>query len=104
MSEDFTRRGHSTAAAYNLALFDISRKLEDEGGNYSQFPGMPALTNPAENIVGAEYIFAHRQECKNLAESGYSTLNKEQREAVDAILRALGIAIPNGKIITLKCC
>jgi hypothetical protein len=85
-----------------LALIDISRKLEDEGGNYSQFPGMPALTNPAENIVGADDIFAHRQECNNLAQSGYSTLNKEQREAVNAILIALKIPLPNGKIIALK--
>jgi hypothetical protein len=104
MSEDFTRRGHTTAAAYNLALFDISRKLKDEGGNYLHFKGMPELTNPAENIVGADHIIAHRQECKNLAESGYSTLNEKQLEAVDAILKALKIPLPNGKIITEKCC
>jgi hypothetical protein len=65
---------------------------------------MPELTNPAENIVGADNIVAHRQECKNLAENGYSTLNEKQREAVDTILKALKIPLPNGTIITLKCC
>jgi hypothetical protein len=65
---------------------------------------MPELTNPAENIVGADDIVTHRQECKNLAENGYSTLNEDQRKAVDAILKALGIPTPNGKIFTLNCC
>ncbi|GMT03439.1 hypothetical protein PENTCL1PPCAC_25613, partial [Pristionchus entomophagus] len=84
LSEDYRHHGEGDEEAEALAYFDIADRLLYSGTYFADFVPAPAIRPPPIDLDVLDPV-----QCLREGDRLYSTLNPQQKEAVDAILRVL---------------
>ncbi|GMS98625.1 hypothetical protein PENTCL1PPCAC_20800, partial [Pristionchus entomophagus] len=84
LSEDYRHRGVGDEEAEALAYFDIADRLHRLGKSFSDFVPEPSIRPPPIDLNIVDPV-----ECAREGDRLYSTLNPQQKEAADTILRVL---------------